>query len=136
MLSPGVLGQTGIETAEIIRAVCDATHPQAVIAVDALAAAGIERLGSTVQLSNAGISPGSGVGNARSELSKTTLGVPVIALGIPTVTDSATLGGVGGFIVTPRDIDMLILRASELLAAAINLSLQPDTDEELLLSLV
>ncbi len=135
VLSPGVLGQTGMESAEVIRAVCDAVRPDVVIAVDALAAADSARLGNTIQLSNAGINPGSGVGNRRRGLNKKTLGVPVIAVGIPTVTDSAVFGE-GGFIVTPREIDMLISRASELLSHAINQALQPEIDEEILLSLV
>ncbi len=136
VIAPGVLGQTGIESAEILLALCDKISPDAVIAIDALCAAEPSRLCSTVQLSDAGISPGSGVGNRRQEISKKTLSLPVIALGVPTVTDSAAFGGQGGFIVTPREIDTLILKASELLAAAINLALQPSTDSETVLSLV
>ncbi len=136
VLSPGVLGRTGIESAEVIRAVCDTVKPEAVIAVDALAAADVIRLGTTVQISNTGISPGSGVGNRRKELSEQTLGIPVIAVGIPTVTDSGNLGGKDGFLVTIRDIDLLISRASELLSHAINFALQPEIEQEILLSLV
>ncbi|MBQ8550333.1 MAG: GPR endopeptidase [Clostridia bacterium] len=136
VLSPGVLGQTGMESAEVIRAVCRTVKPDAVIAIDALAAADINRLGNTVQLSSGGISPGSGVGNRRAELSERTLGTRVIAVGIPTVADSSTFGGEGGFIVTPREIDMLIIHASELLAHAVNICLQPEIDREILLSLV
>ncbi len=135
-LAPGVLGQTGIESAEVIAAVCDKIKPDAVIAVDALAAADISHLGNTVQLSDAGISPGSGVGNRRSALNRKNLGTPVIALGVPTVADSSVFGGDGGFIVTPREIDMLILRASELLGDAINFSLQPNIDRDFLRHLV
>lgn len=136
VIAPGVLGQTGIESAEILRALCDKIAPDAVIAIDALCAAEPVRLCSTVQLSNAGISPGSGVGNRRLEISKATLSIPVIAIGVPTVTDSSAFGGQGGFIVTPREIDTLIIKASELLSTAINLALQPGTDEETVLALV
>ena len=136
VISPGVLGQTGMESAEVIKAICREILPDVVIAVDALAAADVKRLGSTIQLSSAGISPGSGVGNRRRELSQKTLGVPVIGIGIPTVADSASFGGEGGYIVTPREIDMLISRAGELLGDAINFALQPETEKEILLSLV
>ncbi len=136
VLAPGVLGQTGIESAEVIAALVNRIKPQAVIAVDALAAADIGRLGNTVQLSDSGISPGSGVGNRRKELSFGTLGLPVIAVGIPTVTDSSVFGGTGGYIVTPREIDMLISHAGELLSLAINIALQPEIDREVLRSIV
>ncbi len=136
VLSPGVLGRTGMESAEVIRAVCGAVKPDTIIAVDALAAADMNRLGTTVQINDVGISPGSGVGNRRKELTKNTLGTRVIAIGVPTVTDSSVFGGEGGFIVTPREIDLLISRASELLSHAINFALQPGMDREILLSLV
>lgn len=136
VLSPGVLGRTGIESAEVIKAVCRLVNPQAVIAVDALAASDVKRLGTTVQISNAGISPGSGVGNRRKEISEKTLRVPVVAIGVPTVTDSANFGGKGGFLVTVRDIDLLISRAGELLSHSLNIALQPDIPREILYSLV
>lgn len=90
-LSPGVLGLTGIETAEIVRAVVDKVRPAAVICVDALAAMSVDRIGTTVQLSDAGISPGSGVGNQRKGLNRESLGVPVFALGVPTVIYATTI---------------------------------------------
>jgi len=90
-LTPGVLGRTGMESAELVAAAVRATEPAAVITVDALAARKLSRLGCTIQLSDSGIVPGSGVGNARRELSRGTLGVPVISLGVPTVVDAATL---------------------------------------------
>ncbi len=136
VLSPGVLGRTGMESAEVIRAVCSTVKPDVIIAVDALAASDMGRLGTTVQINDVGISPGSGVGNRRKELTKNSLGTKVIAVGVPTVTDSAVFGGEGGFIVTPREVDLLISRASELLSHAINFALQPDIDREILLSLV
>jgi spore protease len=90
-LSPGVMGLTGIETSDIIFGVVEKTKPDFVIAIDALASRSIERVNSTIQISDTGIHPGSGVGNKRKELSKETLGVPVIAIGVPTVVDAATI---------------------------------------------
>ncbi|MBO7739823.1 MAG: GPR endopeptidase, partial [Oscillospiraceae bacterium] len=91
VVEAGVLGTTGIESAEIVEAVVKKVRPAAVIAVDALAARRMARICRTVQLSDTGIVPGSGVGNARRELSRKTLGVPVIAIGVPTVVDAGTL---------------------------------------------
>ncbi len=88
---PGVLAQTGIETLELIKGAVNTVTPDIVIAVDALAARSCERLAATIQLSDAGIEPGSGIGNKRKAIDKNNLGVPVIALGVPTVVDSATL---------------------------------------------
>ncbi len=90
-ISPGVLGTTGIETVEILKGIVDNIHPKLVIVIDALASRSIERISSTVQLSDTGIVPGAGVGNKRSEISKETLGIPVIAIGIPTVVETAVL---------------------------------------------
>ncbi len=88
---PGVMGQTGMESQEIIRGVIEETHPDVMIAVDALAARSTRRLGRTIQITDTGINPGSGVGNHRHGLSKDTLGIPVIAIGVPTVVDAATI---------------------------------------------
>lgn len=90
-LSPGVLGITGIETGEIVRGVVDKVKPDVLIAIDALAARNMERISTTIQIADTGIAPGGGVGNKRMELSKATLGIPVIAIGVPTVVDAATL---------------------------------------------
>lgn len=90
-VAPGVLGITGIETGEIIRGIVDRVKPELIIAIDALASRKMERVSTTIQISDTGISPGSGVGNKRMELSKTTLGIPVIAIGVPTVVDAATM---------------------------------------------
>ncbi|AUN13298.1 GPR endopeptidase [Paraclostridium sordellii] len=90
-LSPGVMGITGIETSEIVKAIVEATNPDRVIAIDALASRKMERINSTIQISTAGISPGGGVGNKRKALNKEYLGVDVIAIGVPTVVDAATL---------------------------------------------
>ena len=90
-LAAGVLGTTGVESGELVRAVSDRIRPGFILAVDALAARSVRRLCTTVQIADTGITPGSGVGNARTALNRDTLGVPVIALGVPTVVDGATL---------------------------------------------
>ena len=90
-ISPGVLGTTGIETVEILKGIVDNVKPKLLIVIDALASRNIERISSTIQISDTGIVPGAGVGNKRQEISKSTLGVPVIALGIPTVVESAVI---------------------------------------------
>lgn len=135
VVAGGVLGQTGIETAELIKAVVEKIKPSCVIAVDALACSDINRLGRTIQFSDSGISPGSGVQNKRHELSESTLGIPVIAVGVPTVVDMHTIvssytkhkinSQMPNMMVTPRDVDKLIERASSMLAAGINMALQP-----------
>lgn len=131
----GVMGQTGIETAEIVRAVSAEIKPSGIIAIDALACTDISRLGTTIQITDTGISPGSGVSNHRSELSQKVYGIPVIAVGVPTVVDMHTIvrsltgkkisGELPNIMVTPRDIDRLTERASQLIAFGINLALQP-----------
>ncbi len=90
-ISPGVLGTTGIETLEILKGIVDNINPKLVIVIDALASRSIERISSTIQISDTGIVPGAGVGNTRAELSIKTLGIPVIAIGIPTVVETAVL---------------------------------------------
>ena len=90
-ISPGVLGTTGIETMEILKGIVDNVKPKLVIIIDALASRNIERISSSVQLADTGIVPGAGVGNARKELTENTLGIPVIAIGIPTVVEAATI---------------------------------------------
>ena len=90
-IAPGVLGTTGIETWEVIKGVVEHTKPKLLIVIDALASRSIERISSSIQISNTGIIPGAGVGNTRKELTEESLGIPVIALGIPTVVELATL---------------------------------------------
>ncbi len=90
-VSPGVLGTTGIETVEILKGIVDNIHPKLIIVIDALASRSIERISSTVQIADTGIIPGAGVGNTRKELTINTLGVPVIAIGVPTVVEAATI---------------------------------------------
>ena len=132
--APGVLGQTGFEAAELTSALTGFLHPSAVIAVDALAAAEPTRLGKTVQLSDTGIVPGSGVANHRAGLTAETLGVPVIAVGVPTVTEMPT--GESTALVTPREIDVIIKNAAELLSLGISLALQPHLTVEEMLALM
>ena len=90
-IAPGVMAQTGMESYEIIKGIAETTKPDAVIVVDALAARNTKKLNRTIQIADTGIHPGSGVGNHRNEISKETLGVPVIAIGVPTVVDAATI---------------------------------------------
>lgn len=161
-IAPGVLGTTGIETLEVIKGVVDNIKPKLLIVIDALASRSMERISSTVQLSDTGIVPGAGVGNTRKELTENTLGIPVIALGIPTVVETAVVVNDAldlfieklqqeansndylnqlkeednyeqikeallpkdfNFIVTPKEIDELILNMSEVVARGINMSM-------------
>ena len=133
-VQPGVLGQTGIEASDLVKAVCERVGATAVIAVDELACSYTANLGRTIQLTDTGISPGSGVANSRKELSRRTLGADCIAVGIPTVTDHGS--GSEAMMVTPRSIDLLVKNAADLIAMAINLALQPSLSYEELLSLV
>lgn len=140
-VAAGVLGQTGIESAEIIKGAVSYVKPRCVIAIDALASRRLARLANTVQLSDTGICPGSGVSNHRTALNQKTLGVPVLSIGVPTVVDARTLAydlleettphaeeivaklqNGKDFFVTPRDSDALAAGASRLIAAAINLA--------------
>ena len=140
-IAPGVLGQTGMETAEILASLVRQVCPAAVIVIDALASKSIERLGKTVQISNTGISPGSGVQNSRSEISLRSVGVPVVAVGIPTVVDMRTIAEElsdgaeisprgESMMVTPREIDVLIDKSAKALSLAINSALQPTLSVE------
>ena len=141
-LAPGVLGQTGVETGEVICGVLDRVRPAAVIAVDALAAGRLSRLLHTVQLADTGITPGAGVGNTRAALNEETLGVPVIAVGVPTVVDGATLAHeissqLGQpacealddlsqpVMITTRDIDREVADISRMIGYAVNMALHP-----------
>ena len=157
-IAPGVLGQTGIEVSEVIQSVIKKIKPAALIVVDALASLETSRLGTTIQICNTGISPGSGVGNARPGLNQESMGIPVIGIGVPTVVDAQTLAR-GLFdlteaqvvaqkimqktqprgeamMVTPREIDLLIERSSKLLAMSINSALQPDFSIDEIMTLV
>ena len=173
-ISPGVLGTTGIETAEIISSITNKISPTLIIVIDSLASMSVSRVGRTVQLSNTGITPGAGVGNKRESLDKQSLGVPVIAIGVPTTVDMATItnGAIDkltenikneantymnhgvdlnkvneilelfekdnrytmianaldteNYIVTPKEIDNVIAKISEIIASAINTALRPN----------
>ena len=143
-LAAGVLGTTGVESGELVKAVAEKIRPGCVIAVDALASRSMDRVCSTVQLADTGIVPGSGVGNHRTALNRETLGVPVIAVGVPTVVDAGTLAadilaeagqerldpealaGAGeGLMVTPRDIDQRVADLVKVIGYGINLALHP-----------
>lgn len=155
-LAAGVLGTTGVESGELVKAVTEKICPSCVIAVDALASRSLSRVCNTIQLADTGITPGSGVGNARAALDRRSLGVPVIAVGVPTVVDGATLAadllaeagqadldpqalqGAGeGVLVTPRDIDAKVTDLAKVVGFGINLALQTGLtveDVELFLS--
>lgn len=155
-IAPGVLGITGIETVEMVESIVRSIRPRAVICIDALAARDSDRIGCTIQISNTGIQPGSGVGNHRKPLTKEILGVDVIAVGVPTVIYAATLArdafallsgnekheealgsmerelletNLGNLIVTPRDIDAIVRNCAVLIAGGINRALQPELTE-------
>lgn len=143
---PGVLGVTGVESAELIAGVAGRIRPDCIIAVDALAARELRRVCTTVQLTDTGITPGSGVQNARTALNRSALGVPVVAVGVPTVADVETLlrdsgaqlterrarqlAGGRRMVVTPQDIDEAVLRITRLVAWGINLALHDGLDPE------
>ena len=164
-IAPGVLGVTGVETSEMVHALVQSVKPRAVIAIDSLAARAVGRVGSTVQLTDTGIQPGSGVGNHRSALTKETLGVPVIAVGIPMVIyaaaivrdaferlcsdtseDDADAGehfseeflkqSIGEMIVTPREIDSLVADAAAMLSRGINRALHTGLSDQDILNMM
>lgn len=127
---PSVMGKTGIESFEIIKGVCDVIKPDLVIAIDSLSAGNVDRVCNVVQFSNSGITPGSGVANHRMTISKDTLGVEVISIGVPLVVYASVIasnaGGSGGsaylnsLVVTPKDIDLLVRDCSMIIASGIN----------------
>lgn len=144
-IAPGVLGKTGIESADMVKAACWEVHPHVIIVIDALAAGSVDRLAKTLQLSDTGINPGAGIGNLRSELSREALGIPVIAIGIPTVVDTSAVvydalcrAGLSDnipkeltdhldrserFYVTPKESDLMIEKATELIVQTISRAL-------------
>lgn len=145
VIAPNVLGKTGIEVSEIVLGIVNHIKPDAVIVIDALCSKSISRLFNTVQMCDSGISPGSGVKNSRKEISRKTLGVPTVAIGVPTVVDAGTIAYEltgkeidtnNSLIVTPKDADLLSHRICEVLATALNVFLQPQIDETVILSLV
>ena len=125
---PGVLGTSGMESALQIRSLCDSLHPGCVLVIDALAAADTASLCRCLQITNAGIAPGSGVGNNREALNAAFLGVPVAAIGVPTVIDAAffsDLPSVSSLFVTPRDIDAAVRAFGKLIGYGVNSALNP-----------
>ncbi len=144
VLAPGVLGTTGVETGELVLGVIDRIHPELILAVDVLAARRLSRLMCTIQMTDTGIVPGSGVGNARTALTQTALGVPVLSIGVPTVVDGATLAAdiaqqSGAqcealddlntpVLVTTRDVDQQTADAARVIGYGINLFLHPSLD--------
>lgn len=136
---PGVMAQTGMESVEIVRGVMKEAQPDYIVAVDALAARSVKRLNRTIQITNTGINPGSGVGNHRHALNQESMGVPVIAIGIPTVVDAATIVNdaisgfyeeadctLNSFFVTPKDIDESIKRLSFTVSEGLNLAFEKE----------
>ncbi len=121
VISPGVMGKTGLEALETVKAAAKITGAQVMILVDALACSGVSKLGCAVQLCDSGICPGSGVMNSRAEISKRTTGCKCIAIGVPTMADSKELG----LMVTPKSIDRIIAHSAKLIAGGINLCLHP-----------
>ncbi len=145
VIAPNVLGKTGIEVCELVSGAVNTVKPDAVIVIDALCSKSAHRLFSCIQLCDNGISPGSGVKNSRKELSKATLGVPVVAIGVPTVVDALTIayeltGKVAethtDMIVTPKDADLLCHRMAQALSETLNVFLQPDIERDIILQLV
>ncbi|MBR3779788.1 MAG: GPR endopeptidase [Clostridia bacterium] len=146
-VATGVTGETGAEAGEIIKGIVQTLNPDIVITVDALAARNVNRLGTTIQMCDTGIVPGSGVGNSRQEISEKTVGVPVVSIGVPTVVDAATLimdctgeekrvfEKTESMMVTPREVDLMIERAAKLTSLAINCALQPGISPEDMLML-
>ncbi len=157
-LAPGVLGITGIETAEIVRGVVEKIQPKLIVAIDSLAARSVDRIATTVQLADTGINPGSGIGNRRSAINEETMGVKVIAIGVPTVAHAAVIaqdaiekyiqstGGKpkdasraissvlepfgGNLTVTPKEIDTLIEDAAKIISGGISMALHPGIKPE------
>ncbi|MDD3652934.1 MAG: GPR endopeptidase [Desulfotomaculaceae bacterium] len=168
-IAPGVLGITGIETAEIIKGIVEKIQPELIIVIDSLAAGSVERIATTIQIADTGINPGSGIGNKRASINQESMGVPVIAIGIPTVVHAAVIAQVtveqfieqlkvnpvldqiyknlrpdftqqvinqvlqpfaGNLMVTPKEIDTLILNTSKIIAGGISMALHPSIDFE------
>ena len=172
-ISPGVMGITGIETSEIVKGIVDRVKPDIVIAIDALASRSTSRINTTIQMSDTGVAPGAGMGNKRMVINQETMGVPVIAIGVPTVVDAATLINdtmdsmledmisyvekgsefyemlkdlgadnrypvikdildpyAGNMFVTPKEVDAVIERLSNIIANSINISVHPGITKE------
>ena len=144
-ISPGVMAKTGMESADVVKGVVERLHPDVVIAVDSLAAREAARLARTIQLSDTGISPGAGVGNRRAAFDRDYIGVPVIAVGVPTVVDTATLvhdalagqdireemlASLSGLFVSPKEIDVIAENVGKIIGYAINRAFHGDFSYE------
>ena len=140
-ITPGIMAKTGMETADMVKGAVETVRPDAVLVIDALAAREADRLARTIQISNTGLSPGSGLGNHRSALNERTLGVPVVSIGVPTVVDTATLvydalsgkdidesalKKLSGFFVAPKEIDVIAENLGKLIGYAINRAFHGD----------
>ena len=135
-ITPNVLGKTGIESYDLVSATAKKIKPDIIIAVDALACRDPERLCRTIQIADSGICAGSGVNNARKPLNLATLGIPVIALGVPTVIDANSFfDSDENMMVTPKEIDLLVEKAAVIISRAINIFLQPEIDIDTIESL-
>lgn len=135
-ITPNVLGKTGIESYDLVSATAKKIKPDIIIAVDALACRDPERLCRTIQIADSGICAGSGVNNARKPLNLATLGIPVIALGVPTVIDANSFfNSDENMMVTPKEIDLLVEKAADIISRAINIFLQPEIDIDTIESL-
>ena len=135
-ITPNVLGKTGIESYDLVSATAKKIKPDIIIAVDALACRDPERLCRTIQIADSGICAGSGVNNARKPLNLATLGIPVIALGVPTVIDANSFfDSDENMMVTPKEIDLLVEKAADIISRAINIFLQPEIDIDTIESL-
>ena len=154
-LAPGVLGVTGMETADLVRGAAEHAKPCAIIAIDALSARECRRIGAVIQVTDTGIQPGSGVGNHRAGITRETMGVPVIAVGVPTVVYGSVIirdasereaaadalaqrilsQPLGEMVVTPREIDQLVAELSQVIGMSLNLALQPQLSREEILML-
>lgn len=157
-IAPGVLGLTGMETAEIIKGIVDKTQPQLIIAIDSLAARSVDRIATTIQIADTGINPGSGIGNKRAGINEETMGVKVIAIGTPVVTPAAVIAQDaiekyiqntsgwagdtsaaikqvlepfgGNLTVTPKEIDTLIEDVAHIISGSISMALHPGIDPD------
>lgn len=135
-ITPNVLGKTGIESYDLVSATAKKIKPDIIIAVDALACRDPERLCRTIQIADSGICAGSGVNNARKPLNLATLGIPVIAVGVPTVIDANSFfDSDENMMVTPKEIDLLVEKAADIISRAINIFLQPEIDIDTIESL-
>ncbi|MFI3115061.1 MAG: GPR endopeptidase [Clostridia bacterium] len=140
VISTNVLGKTGIETGIIVKNICEDIKPSCIIAIDALTARSPSRLGNVIQISNTGLTPGSGIGNSRFSINEDNLGVLVIAIGVPTVITGSTFAHsmnnsknadlYQDIIVTPKEIDTIIKKTSKIIAYAINHMINPSLDDE------